>query len=356
MDKLGQNHNVETTLIKCESCGSNMSFDPNTQKLRCVHCGSLKEIKSDLVRERDILTAFSQDNRWDEKDVSVFRCENCGAKVVLQINETAKMCPFCGTSHVAKLNELAGIKPNGLLSFAFDEQKALQLSKDWAKKRFFAPRKFKKNLNLQNVNGIYSPCFTFDSNTFSQYHGRIGKTHTRVVGSGKNRRTQTYIVWRNISGTHSTSFDDVLISAGSRLGQDKLDKISPFDTNYGKEYEQSYLLGYVAYHYDRDIEECWDIAKKRIDDNVKKQILSNYVYDHVDYLNVSTVHENVTYKYVMLPIYVGNFNHKKKLYNFFVNGSSGKVWGKYPKSIFKIALTVFGALAIASIIGFLLFF
>lgn len=338
---------VGAEMEKCPSCGSNLRFDPDTQTLYCEHCGTRQSVAQNLrAEEIDLLSGFDSDRKWTADETVVFRCDNCGAKVVLQKDETAKSCPFCGTAHVVQTDELAGLKPNGLIPFAFGVKKAIEFAKAWAKKRFYAPRKFKRTLSTDNVNGVYVPCFTFDSHTSSSYYGRIGKHHTRVVGSGKNRRTETYTVWRNISGNYFYNFDDVLITAGSKFDQKGLDGISPFDTNNGKAYEETYLLGFMAYHYDHEISECWGAAKNRMDAAIRRGILSQYSYDVVGYLNVSTAHEAVTYKYVMLPVYVGNYTYKKKLYNFYVNGSTGKVKGKTPVSAIKVILTILAALAV----------
>ena len=346
---------VETENVKCPGCGANMIFNADLQTLYCPHCGSKKELgESKTAQEKDIMEGLSADAVWKADETTVFRCDNCGAKVVLAKGETAKTCPFCGTAHVEKTEELAGLKPDAVLPFAFGQDKALEFSKNWAKRRFFAPRKFKKNLNAENVNGVYTPCFTFDSHTYSTYVGRIGTTHTRTVGSGKNRRTETYTVWRNISGTFADFFDDVAIAAGDKCGQKELDKLSPYDTNSSKEYKEQYLLGFMAYHYDKELSNCLDVAKTKIDAMLRKRILSQYHYDKVDYLNVSTTHEGVKYKYVMLPVYVGNFTFSQKLYNFFVNGTTGKTYGKYPKSKLKIGLlTVLGIAAAAALAYFL---
>ncbi len=340
---------VDTNSIKCPSCGASMTFDPEVQKLSCAHCGATCDIENLSVSEQELTSGLLNGEQWEDAFVSVFACENCGAKVVLEKSETAKSCPFCGTAHVKESQELAGLKPNGLIPFSFGDDKALEYSKSWAKKRFFAPEKFKKHLSADNVSGIYAPCFTFDSNTFSRYEGRIGQTRTRTVGSGKNRRTETYVVWRHISGTFNYRFDDLLFSAGEKVSQKKLDKISPFDTNNGKKYEEKFLMGYCAYHYDTELSDCWQLAKGKMDSALKSKILSQYVYDRVAYLNVSTQHVGVTYKYVMLPIYVGKYKFKKKLYNFYVNGSTGKTYGKYPKSVFKIIMTVL--LGVALLVG-----
>ena len=345
---------VQTEKVKCDGCGANMVFDADLQSLYCPHCGSKKSIgETKTARERDIMEGLSADSVWKPNETVVFRCDNCGAKVVLSKDETAKVCPFCGTAHVQKTEELAGLKPNAVMPFSFGQEKAIEYSKAWAKKRFFAPRKFKNNLNADNVNGVYAPCFTFDSHTYSTYHGRIGKHHTKVVGSGKNRHVVTYTEWQNISGNYADAFDDVTIAAGDKCGQQELDKLAPYDTNSGKEYKEQYLLGFMAYHYDHELSECWGVAKSKIDAVIKKSILSQYNYDVVDYLNVSTTHENVTYKYVMIPIYVGNFTFKQKLYNFFVNGTTGKTYGKYPKSGLKIGGLLLFAATVIGIIAYI---
>ena len=332
---------VETTSIKCPSCGACMSFNPNVQKLSCDHCGAQREIESFVVKEQDLRSALSKGSLWEKDAVSAFCCDNCGAKVTFEKKQTATFCPFCGTSHVKKIEEFFGVKPNGLVPFTIDDDRALECSKFWAKSRFFAPKKFKKGLKSENVKGIYAPCFTFDSETFSSYTAKIGDVRTRTVGSGKNKRTVTYVDWRIVSGTFSHKFDDVLISAGEKVSQEKVEKLSPFDTNNGKAYKDEFLLGYGAYHTDVDIADCWSMAKGRIDSLLKSKILSQYSYDRIAYFNIATSHANVTYKYVMLPVYVGNFNYKNKLYNFYVNGSTGRTFGKYPKSIVKILSVAF---------------
>lgn len=347
---------VSTDFIKCENCGANMVFNPDTQTLYCPHCDNKKEFfDKDTAKEQDYLTGFCHDTFSKTEKKFVFRCSNCGAKVFFQDGETAKLCPFCGTAHVEKEEQLVGLKPNGVLPFSFGFDHALELAKKWAKSRFFAPKKFKNNLNNDNLNGVYVPCFTFDSYTTSYYEGKIGETHTTVVGSGKNQKTVTTVIWRHIQGTYCCNFDDVLVSAGSKFDQKQLRSISPFDTNNSNKYDEKFLAGFVAYHYDKNLEDCFSDAKKMMDNDIRRGILSQYYHDTVSYLNVSTRHDNVTYKYVMLPVYVGNFKYAGKLYNFYVNGSTGKVKGKTPKSILKILGVVFLSLAVLGTIIYFIY-
>lgn len=349
--------NVETESVKCDSCGASMVFDPKTQMLFCPHCHTKVDFdKSKIAEEVDLKNGFKNAKQWSKDEAVVFRCEACGAKVVLQAQETAKNCPFCGTAAVKKTDELAGIKPNAVVPFLFDIEKAIGYCKAWAKKKLFAPTKFKNNLNPDNVHGVYTPCFTFDSNTQSTYVGRLGETHTRVVGSGKNQHTETYIVWQNVSGTYGQFFNDVLTAAGPKIDQKTIDNLAPYNTDKAGEYKESYLLGFMAYHYERELPECWGTAKSKIDAQIRRNILARYHYDVIDYFNVSTSHSAVTYKYVMLPVYVGNYTFKSKVYNFFVNGSTSKVTGKTPLSPLKVGIAVVLGLAVLAGIGFLIYY
>lgn len=344
---------VETGYEKCDACGSNMKYDPQSNMLYCEHCGSKRAFGTgEQAEELAIENALKEGNAgsWNE-ETKVFRCENCGAKVVLSKAETATCCPFCGTAQVVEADELAGLKPNAVLPFKLTADDSNEACKKWAKGKVFAPRAFKKNLKTENMRGVYIPCFTFDSATFSRYYGRVGKRHTRTVGSGKNRRTETYIVWRNISGSFNHRFDDVTVTAGSKVTQRDLGKMGPFDSNNSRSYDGKYLLGFTSYHYEKDIVTCWGEAKRSMDAEIKRLILSQYSYDVLDYINISTSHADVTYKYVLLPVYAGHFSFKKKDYNFFVNGTNGKVTGKTPVAVWKVLLTVLaGAAALAGLV------
>ncbi|MBP5466769.1 MAG: hypothetical protein J6Y43_04330, partial [Clostridia bacterium] len=84
---------VDTESVKCPGCGANMIFDADLQTLYCPHCGSKKELgESRTAQEKDIMEGLSADSVWKSDETTVFRCDNCGAKVVLSKSETAKTC------------------------------------------------------------------------------------------------------------------------------------------------------------------------------------------------------------------------------------------------------------------------
>ena len=175
---------VETNVIKCKSCGGTMVFDPATQSLKCEHCGNTESIEKDRnVIERDVLEGFEKAVKLKRGEQVAYKCHNCGAVVALNADESAAICPFCSTSNIVKEEVFEGIKPQVVVPFKFNGAIASEYAKKWAKRRIFAPSEFKRNLVAENMRGVYEPCFTFDSQTNSFYHGRVGDKHTRVVGS-----------------------------------------------------------------------------------------------------------------------------------------------------------------------------
>ncbi|MBR6737463.1 MAG: hypothetical protein IKL82_03760 [Clostridia bacterium] len=346
---------AETVNEKCLNCGSNLLFDPETQKLKCPHCETLVDFeKSSNVLENDIREFLNGNQTWNTESV-VYRCENCGASLVLAPNQTAASCPYCGASHVVKSEEEAGLKPGAVYPFTITSEVASNFAKTWAKKRLFAPSRFKKDLVTDKFKGVYQPSYTFDSNTYSTYYGRVGVRHTRTVGSGKNRRTETYIVWRNISGDYSHFFDDVTVNSDDIEFQSTINKLLPFNYNSIKVYDTEYLTGYMAKRSNRTVKDCWGDAKSMMDASLRSLILSRHRHDVVDFLNVSTSHQNVTFKYVLLPVYVSNFKYKKKDYKVFVNGNTGKVTGKTPVSPWRVLIAVILGLAIVALLGYLFY-
>lgn len=350
-----ENKQVLTENEQCPNCGNNLKFDPKTQSLYCEYCETSVAINQNFAyEEKDLNLGVLEECDWQEV-ARAFECENCGARVVLDKNERASNCPFCNTPHVVDGKAYAGVKPNVVVPFSVSQEQASESLTKWAKKKFFAPSKFKKKFSPENLKGVYMPCFTFDSNTFSTYHGRIGNRYTRTVGSGKNRRTESYIVWRTISGNFSYFFDDVTITAGDKLTDDNVEKTGGFPSENNRVYDDKYLYGFMAYAKTRRVDDCWAQARGEMDARLKRLILNQYSYDVVDYVRVTTKHSNARYKHTLVPVYVGNFKYGKKDYNFISNGVTSKCDGKTPVSPIKVSVFSLFIAGILALLYFLLF-
>lgn len=347
LDEIYNAKETQTQISKCASCGANMLYDTETRGLKCPYCGS--EVKLDfdnICREIDFSKLFDKQITDWGGETHIFRCNNCGAREVLLKTEIAKKCSFCGTTNVVESKEVSGLRPNAVLPFLISKEKASENVIRWAKKKLFAPKKFKKSVNPEEIAGNYSPAFTFDSDTTSPYRGELGEYYYVTVRVNGKPTRQRRIRWFWIGGVHEACFDDILIQASSSVNQKTVVRLQPFDTNNAQEYASSFLQGFTATQYAKDGKACWNDAKNEMSARIKRQILSKYKYDVVKSFSFTTDYSNVTFKYLLLPIYVGHCSYAQKLYNFFVNGQSGKVTGKTPVSVIKVGIAVLAAIAV----------
>lgn len=350
-EELKQEQEKTTNIAKCPECGANMEYSPKDQALKCPYCGTKVAVDfSKHSHELEFAELLVKHEEWDLNAVHVYRCNNCGAVEVLNKKDISLICPFCGTTNVIETNEISGIKPNGVVPFLIDVATATTNVINWAKKKFFAPRAFKKSVSPENVKGVYSPAFTFDANTASKYEGRLGRHETETVTRNGKTTTVTKTVYFHVSGNQILNFDDILIPASLMITYRTLEKLSSFDTNNSQEYSDEFLYGFQAEGKVRSGEECHNEAKQVMKDKIREAILKRYDYDVVDYLNVATNFSEETFKYLLLPIFIGHYAYRNKNYNFYVNGHNGVVTGKTPISVLKVTILSLIILAIIAVI------
>lgn len=353
----------ETEVNQCSSCGGNTLFDPTSGTLKCPFCGTANEIETtrENTIENDFLQALETDNHsWDDEK-RVFKCENCGAETLLDKDKVADFCSFCGSSHIATSDHHAGIKPALLIPFQISREEAVEKFKAWMKKRYFAPSKLSQSHKLNKLAGAYIPYWTFDSQTSSSFVVRIGTyyyvTVTRtVVQDGKSKQVREQvrkIRWRTESGHYSEFFDDVLVKASRNVASELIDNVEPFQLTGLIDYKTDYLSGFLAERYSVPLKEGWSDAKTIIDHRITNGIQGQVYGDVVQIVSVSTNHKGITYKHILLPIWISSFHFNNKVYRFLVNGQTGKVSGKSPISAVKVTIV---SLVVIAIIIMVLFF
>lgn len=340
-----------TGVSKCSNCGADMFFDPKSNALRCEYCDATRTINKRVSFRRD----FEKECRDGEvrADNDVYKCPNCGGDITLQSFDTAVDCPYCGATNVVQIEDLKGLKPDSILPFALSKQDASNAGKKWIKKKLFAPFNLKKNFEMDKFKGVYIPSYAFSSDTYSTYDGRFGERRTRVVGSGKNRHTETYIYWYNVSGKKDRAFVDMPVEASTYLEQKELNKILPYDTENLEAYNRDYIAGFSAERYDTSLKDGFGIAQNQMSDTIKDEIKRSYSADVVDYLNVHTNFCNNKFHYMLLPLWVCAYKYRKKTYGLIINGRTGKSTGKSPVSPWRVSFVVFVLLCIVAFIVWL---
>ncbi len=346
----------ETDRFLCPSCGGNMVFDPKKQKLVCLYCSNESEINFEKgnINENDFYNAESTGNKNWGNEKRIIKCESCGAETVLDENSTAQFCAFCGSSHIIKTEESAGIVPESLIPFKISKDKAEELFSNWIKKLFFAPKALKSSYDMKRMNGVYIPFWTYDCDTLSDYTAEKGTyyyvTETEWVEQNGERKQVTKQVrktrWDFVSGNYSKFFDDILINASEQINKHIIIKLEPFNLNELVQYKPEFLSGFLAERYSVDLKSGWKLAEETIESDLRFQIQRQIGGDEVRSLRVSTAYDAIKFKHILLPIWISAYMYKRKVYRFMINGQTGEVDGESPVSIIKVLLLILGIVAV----------
>ena len=364
-DEVKKADTLDETDKKCDACGGTMDFDPKTGMMVCPYCGNTVAIEEECFtpqRAEELSFADAEERGncdWGSEKKTVV-CKNCGAETVYDSLDTAGVCPYCGSNQVMEASDTHTLAPGGVCPFRFDAEEADARFRKWIKNRWFCPFDLRKNAGRVNFNGIYLPYWTFDSQTESHYTARYGIVRTIVVGRGENRRTHTYVDWYFTRGRYDKFFNDCLVQGSERHDAALLNQIAPFDTEDNLAYRPEYLAGFGAERYSIGLDTAWSSAKNRIErtlhDCVVQEIRWRHHADRVESLRMQTSHNDVTFKYLMLPVWMSHYEYKGKTYHFMVNGQTGKVGGKAPLSFWQVLLAVLGVAALVVIMYLLLYY
>jgi hypothetical protein len=337
-----------TDKFPCKGCGGNMVFDPETRALTCAYCGSKVEITDEASPILEYDFNDEEENIPEEwsRGTRIIKCDACGAETVLDANDAAQFCAFCGSSHIIKADKNVGIPPESLIPFKITEKNARQQFSQWIKKRWFAPRALKNNYQSQRLKGVYIPSWTYDSDTSSAYTGEGGTyyyvTETRwVTENGKQVAKQVQvrkIRWWPTNGTYSEYFDDIPVYASRNVEAGLMAKLEPFERQELVHFKPEYLSGFLAERYSLGLKDGWEVARGSIENEIRSGVIRQINADEVRNLRINTYYNSIKYKLTLLPVWISAYTYKNKAYTFMVNGQTGKTSGHVPVSAMKVIL------------------
>ena len=349
----------------CPQCGADFRFAPGQGKLVCDHCGAEAPVEGDdfkarPVKELDFRAAL--DARLPEQEIEetrVLQCPNCGAQVEFDGATHAAECPFCATPVVTDTGTHRHIKPRGVLPFALDERTARAAMTDWLGRLWFAPNGLQDYARKgRRMDGIYVPYWTFDADTKSSYRGERGTIYyvTRTVmrdGKHVQERVQK-IRWSPASGRVARWFDDILVLASRSLPKRYTDALEPWDLAALEPYRPEYLAGFRAEGYTVELNEGYGEARAHMARVIERDVKFDIGGDAQRIHDIDTAVSDVTFKHVLLPVWLAAYKYRGKTFRFVVNGRTGRVQGERPWSVWKITFAVILGLIAAGIVGYLI--
>ena len=337
-----------------------MRFDPGDDRLVCDHCGNTEALGragGGSISETDIRAGLARGGA-EEEETRVTDCPNCGARFEFDPAIHAAECPFCATPVVADTGTDRHIKPAAVLPFALEEAQARDAMTDWLGNLWFAPGGLKRYARKgERLKGIYVPFWTFDAQTDTTYSGARGDIYyeTRtVMRDGKRVQVQVPKTrWTPRRGRVRRFFDDVLVLASPSLPKDHTDALEPWDLSGLAPYAPQYLAGFRAEAYRVTLEDGLTEARARMDAVIARDIRMDIGGDRQRIDHAETALSDVTFKHVLLPVWIAAYRYRGRAFRFVVNGQTGRVRGERPYSAWKIAAAVIAGLIVALLAGYL---
>lgn len=352
----------------CPSCGADLQFDPQTGGMKCAYCGYEASVTASsgapgTVQERSLeayLTPTAAQLHALSTEALQVTCSGCGSTVTFEPPEVAGLCAFCGAKIVAQPRAADPlVAPEGILPFSLPQKEAVKSVREWLRTRWFAPNALKKQAQQDSIGGVYVPFWTYDAQTFSRYRGERGEHYyetehyTDTDSNGKTVRKTRQVRrtrWYPASGTVDRFFDDVLVTATYSIPRERLDALEPWGLENIRPYEPAYLSGFKAQRYQVPLDEGFTTAQEVmagvIDGDVRRDIGGDEQRVH----HVDTRYSDVTFKHLLLPVYISAYRYEGKVYQVIVNARTGEVQGERPYSVWKIALLVLFILAVLVVV------
>ena len=347
---------TKITNYQCPACMGPLHFKSDSGQLECDYCGSVftvAEIESMFAQQNAQAAEASQaeaaqqaqtQDEWvpegdwdvsgaggewgsDAENLRVYNCPSCGAELICDETTAATSCPYCNNPSIIP-GQLSGTrKPDYIIPFKLDKDAAMAALKKHYGKKPFLPKLFSSQNHIREIKGIYVPFWLFDATADADITFHATRVHTHTSGDYKETVTEHF----NVRRAGTAEFHRIPADGSSKMPDDHMDSIEPFDYRDLEPFSMAYLPGYMADKYDVSAEEC----ASRADERCRTSIQELMTRDVNGYASVTPTRIDIrltkgSVKYALLPVWILNTRWRDKDYLFAMNGQTGKLVGDLP--------------------------
>ena len=354
---------TQVTNYQCPACTAPLHYSAKSGKLECDYCGSsfdVAEIEALYARKEAEAAAAKQaadakaeaaqaakaeaaeaaaaSGGWDTSDLSrdwgaeadglrVYSCPSCGAELICDQSTAATACPYCGNPAIVPGQFSGALRPDSILPFRLSKEDAVSALKQHYKGKLLLPKLFRDNNHIEELRGIYVPFWLFDGGAEGAASYRASNTNVYETGDYEITETRHYHVVR----AGSLAFEKIPVDASSKMPDDHMDSIEPFDYAQLRPFSTAYLPGYLADKYDVTIDDSRDRADTRCSETLAQALRDTVT----GYGACVTEREDIALRrgkvhYALLPVWMLSTKWRGQDFLFAMNGQTGKLVGDLP--------------------------
>ena len=341
---------LAVTEYKCPACSAALVWDAALGKLHCASCGNEYELEAmealaeaDEAQESFDWSAYKEGLSGETmSDTVVYVCRSCGATIETDATTAATRCPYCDNEVVLDDRVEGGLKPNGVIPFKISAKELPGVVKKFYEGKRLLPKNFFDNSKLQEIQGLYVPFWLFDGQMEggASLDGEIIRSY--VEGDYNVTETQHFLLQRE----GGVRFQHVPVDGSTKLSDDLMDSLEPYDFSELVPFNGGYLAGFVADRFDSDPDAELPRAQDRMKSTAESLIMQTTMgFSGVRLRSNGMNLHDAAVKYVLLPVYLINCAYHGQTYQYAVNGQTGKVVGTLPVSNSRKWAWFFGVFA-----------
>lgn len=362
----------------CPNCGGALAFDAASQKLKCPYCDSLFS-PEEFQQKDDTLTEDSQadstvsqtdeaaayaaagsgpnvelapDNQtilqtgtqqagghtltfdgsaqWgdaEDEDLRVYRCPNCGAQVIADATTAATHCPYCGNVVVMEGQLSGDFKPDYLIPFKVDKEKAVAGFKQYISSAKYVPRVFSAQDHPEDIKGVYVPFWLFDADV--DVDAWFDAQNIRMWADNTYEYVETEYYDLHRAGT--IAMRHVPVDGSRKMLDELMESIEPYDFKEAVPFQTAYLAGFLADRYDVGYSECTDRANNRMKTSAMESLrATTNKYERATIRSEQFDWKHAKITYALYPVWLLTTSWNGQNYLFAMNGQTGKFVGDLP--------------------------
>lgn len=359
---------MEVLTYQCPNCGAPLEFNSESQRWDCKFCLSSFDQEQLAAIEKEKTAGETQEEKpqpeqknWgktteaeqqpkQEKQATVYICPNCGAQLVTDNVTAATFCVFCGSPAVFPQQLSNAFAPKYVIPFQLKKEDALEKLHNICKKKKLLPGDFTRSSHIEKVTGVYVPFWLFDC----QAQGNLFANAQRVRTWSDSRYHYTETSYYTVERSGKAGFNHIPVDASSKIDDNIMDALEPFDYSQLTDFKMPYLSGFLAEKYDQTSSQVQPRMETRVRQTLRsllEETIHGYTSKQVTNCNINIDVE--AQEYALLPVWMLTTQYRGKTYLFAMNGQTGKIVGTYPLSVGKAALWFAGITAVVSVIAFL---
>ena len=351
--------------FKCPCCGGAVEFDSNLQKMKCPYCDTEFDMETirEMMEEGGNEAENAEEMQWDTEagnewkddeaqELVSYVCKSCGGEIVCDKTTAATSCPYCDNPVVMQEHFSGMLKPDYVIPFKLDKKAAKEAYKKYLKGKILLPKAFQDENHIEEIKGVYVPFWLFDADVDAKMRYKATRVRHWSDSNYDYTETQYYSIVRE----GNLGFDRVPVDGSTKMADDLMESIEPFDFTDAVDFRTAYLSGYLADRYDVDAEKSIERANERIKRSTEE------VFEGTVRGYASVVPESKSIrlsggkaKYALYPVWLLNTAYENQKYTFAMNGQTGKFVGNLPVDKKKYWL-FFGAgtAVITAVVSFLM--